>query len=93
MHVLYLKRSNSNNLLSYQKIFKLEPAKDYNYKLIAIHSTLKIHSLAFQINKYCYTNFIRSKNDILIDSEYKVPCFEWKINEKGVDFNFLKINI
>ena len=58
--------------------------------MIAIHSTLKIHSLAFQINKYCYTNFIRSKNDILIDSEYKVPCFEWKINEKGVDFKLFE---
>ena len=51
---------------------------------------LKIYSLAFQINKYCYTNFIRSKNDILIDGTYKVPCFEWKINEKGIDFELFE---
>ncbi|MGA0956342.1 MAG: IPExxxVDY family protein [Flavobacteriaceae bacterium] len=71
-------------------MFKLESAKEDTYKLIAIHSNLKIYSLAFQINKYCYTNFIRSKNDILIDGTYKVPCFEWKINEKGIDFELFE---
>ena len=48
-----------------KKILKLEPKIEDRFKLIAIHTNLKIYSLAFQINKYCYTNFIRSKNDII----------------------------
>lgn len=95
MRVLYLKRLISIKLWSIKKVLKLDSNIQEKFKIVAIHSNLKIFSLAFQINKYCFTNFVRSKNDLKIENTFYVPHYNWENKQKGIDFELFvnKLNI
>lgn len=51
---------------------------------------MKIFSLAFHINKQCYTNFIRSDNDLKIENKSNILHYTWKNKEKGIDFELFE---
>ena len=95
MRVLYLKKLISVKLWSIKKVLKLDSNIQEKFKIVAIHSNLKIFSLAFQINKYCFTNFVRSKNDLKIENTFYVPHYNWENKQKGIDFELFvnKLNI
>ncbi len=61
-----------------------------NYKLIAIHSNLSIFSLAYQINKYCFTDFVRSNNDLKVENKFIVTHFNWNNEKKGISFELFE---
>lgn len=46
--------------------------------------------MAFQINKYCFANFIRSNNDIKIENKSTVLHYNWENKQKGIDFELFK---
>ena len=56
---------------------------------------MKIFSLAFHINKQCYTNFIRSDNDLKIKNKSNILHYTWENKEKGIDFELFdnKFNV
>ncbi|MDG1247111.1 MAG: IPExxxVDY family protein, partial [Flavobacteriaceae bacterium] len=55
-----------------------------------MHSNLKIFSLAFQINKYCYSNFIRSNSDLKFENISNIHYYNWENKEKGIDFELFE---
>ena len=95
MRVLYLKRLISIKFWSIKKVLKLDSSIQEKFKIVAIHSNLKIFSLAFQINKYCFTNFVRSENDLTIENSFNIPHYNWKNKQKGIDFELFvnKLNV
>ena len=95
MHALYLKRLISIKFWSIKKVLKLDSSIQEKFKIVAIHSNLKIFSLAFQINKYCFTNFVRSENDLTIENSFHIPHYNWENKQKGIDFELFanKLNI
>ena len=70
--------------------FKLDSSKIEKYKLIAIHSNLSIYSLVYHLNKYCFTEFIRSNNDLKVDNKFMIPHFKWKSEKKGIKFELFE---
>ena len=60
------------------------------YKLIAIHSNLSIYSLVYHLNKYCFTEFVRSNNDLKVDNKFMIPHFKWKSEKKGIKFELFE---
>ena len=95
MPVLYLKRLISIKFWSIKKVLKLDSNIQEKFKIVAIYSNLTIFSLAFQINKYCFTNFVRSKNDLTIENSFHIPHYNWENKQKGIDFELFanKLNI
>ena len=95
MRVLYLKRLISIKFWSIKKVLKLDVNIQEKFKIVAIHSNLKTFSLAFQINKYCFTNFVRSKNDLKIEKSFNIPHYVWENKQKGIDFELFrnKLNV
>ena len=95
MPVLYLKRLISIKFWNIKKVLKLDANIQDKFKIVAIHSNLKIFSLAFQINKYCFTNFVRSKNDLKIENSFHIPHYKWENKQKGIDFELFgnKLNV
>ena len=57
------------------KIF--EDFYDEWYMLIALHSNLEDHVLAYALNSTLKTGFKRSKHDIEIKENVALPIFEW----------------
>jgi len=47
---------------------------------------LKIYSLAYHLNRFCFTNFSRSKKDLLVNNLGLIPHFKWVNEKKGIDF-------
>lgn len=47
---------------------------------------MKIYSLAYQLNRFCFTNFSRSKKDVLVNNLGLIPHFKWVNEKKGIDF-------
>ena len=95
MPVLYLKRLISIKFWSIKKVLKLDSNIQEKFKIIAIHSNLTIFSLAFQINKYCFANFVRSNNDLTIENSFHIPHYHWENEQKGIDFELFinKLNV
>ena len=38
------------------------------------------------MNKYCFTNFLRSRNDLKVEQDISIPHYHWDNKEKGIDF-------
>ena len=57
---------------------------------MAIHSNLSIFSLAFQLNKYCFTDFERSEKDINVVNKLGLSHFSWINEEKGINFELFE---
>ena len=95
MHVLYLKRLISIKFWNIKKVLKLDANIQDKFKIVAIHSNLKIFSLCFLINKHCFTNFVRSKNDLKIENSFHIPHYKWENKQKGIDFELFgnKLNV
>lgn len=47
---------------------------------------MKIYSLAYHLNRFCFTNFSRSKKDLLVNNLGLIPHFKWVNEKKGIDF-------
>ena len=75
---------------SIKKVLKLDSNIQDRFKVIAIHTNLKIFSLAFQINKYCFTNFIRSKNDLKYKNNSTFLHYSWESKKNGIDFELFE---
>ncbi|MFL2631543.1 MAG: IPExxxVDY family protein [Candidatus Marisimplicoccus sp.] len=78
------------NPSSIKKVFKLDLSHIENYKLIAIHSNISIFSLVYQLNKYCFTEFVRSNDDLKVDHKFMIPLFNWKNEKKGISFELFE---
>ena len=79
-----------NSIFIIKKVLKLDSNVQEKHKVIAIHSNLKIFSLAFQINKYCYSNFIRSNSDLKFENISNIHYYNWENKEKGIDFELFE---
>lgn len=55
----------------------LEDFYDESFMLIALHSNLEDHVLAYVLNSTIKTRFKRSKQDIDITESLSFPMFEW----------------
>ena len=88
--VIFKKLDQHKILCSIKKVLKLDSDIQEKFKIIAIHSNLKIYSLAFQINKYCITNFIRSNNDLKFENKSKILHYTWNNKQKGIDFELFE---
>ena len=42
------------------------------------------------MNKYCFTNFLRSRNDLKVEQDISIPHYQWDNQEKGIDFELFK---
>tara|TARA_X000001036_G_scaffold238758_1_gene222697 strand:- start:1490 stop:1852 length:363 start_codon:yes stop_codon:yes gene_type:complete len=42
------------------------------------------------MNKYCFTNFLRSRNDLKVEQDINIPHYQWDNQEKGIDFELFK---
>lgn len=42
--------------------------------------------MAYQLNKLCFTNFLRSKKDALANNQSFIPHYKWTNEKKGIDF-------
>ena len=88
--VIFRKLDQNKILINIKKVYKLDLSPSENYKLVAIHSNLSIFSLAYQINKYCFTDFIRSNNDLKVDNTFIIPHFNWNNEKKGISFELFE---
>ena len=57
---------------------------------MAIHSNLSIYSLVYHLNKYCFTEFVRSNKDLKVDQKFMIPHFNWKNEKKGISFELFE---
>jgi len=51
---------------------------DDNYLLIAIHSDLKGHAMAYAINSVCGLHLKRMDMDHHLDGDHSFTCFDWE---------------
>tara|TARA_B100001996_G_C18634133_1_gene582970 strand:- start:969 stop:1430 length:462 start_codon:yes stop_codon:yes gene_type:complete len=66
------------------KFHQLNYIIEENFLLIAIHSSIEIFQIAYLINLFCKTNFIKSKKDIILSKEQaNFDLYEWKINHSN----------
>ncbi len=42
------------------------------------------------MNKFCFTEFIRSAKDLKVNGDYSLTHFKWNIKEKGIDFELFE---
>lgn len=63
----------------------LEDFYDHSYVLLALHSSLEDHAVAYALNKYLKTGFQRSREDLDFSDRIRFPIFTWddKLNERS----------
>jgi len=44
----------------------------------------------YQLNKYCFTEFVRSNDDLKVDHKFMIPLFNWNNEKKGISFELFE---
>ena len=66
----------------------LEDFYDESFVLIALHSSMEDHVMAFTLNSTLKTKFKRSAKDFELTDEVSFPMFEWFDEKNDSDWTF-----